>query len=120
MQQNQALINAINKISGADELVTENKRTAVANIKETMELVNKCESDIKQFKSDSNNKQKRHPNNCTKVGTINRHTPVLGGIVRYVFEGCANVQFVPYSNYMNELLKYFWFERQNKEENNCR
>ena len=71
-QQNQALITAINKIAGTDGLATENERTAVATIKETMELVNKCESDIKKYKSDRNKKRKRHPNNQTKMETINK------------------------------------------------
>ena len=71
-QQNQALINAINKIAGTDILATENECTTVATIKETLELVNKYESDIKQLKSDCNNKQNCHPNNPTKVETINK------------------------------------------------
>ena len=64
--------NKINKSAGTDELATENERIAVATIKETMELVNKCESDIKKYKSERNNKRKRHPNNPTKMETINK------------------------------------------------
>ena len=71
-QQNQALITEINKIAGTDELATKNERTAVATIKETMELVDKCESDIKKYKSDRNNKRKRHQNNPTKMESINK------------------------------------------------
>ena len=71
LQQNKALIKAINKIAGTNELATDHKRNAVATINEAMGLVNECESDIKQLKSHPKKKRKCHPDNPTKTEKIN-------------------------------------------------